>query len=274
MAPKNLDRLARIYGPATWDVYDQLDLSLDPEGPDSLFDDLAGLVGEGSVILDVGCRDGAHLVEIVERFHVVGIGIEPVPLHIERAEQAIAASTRSDDIVVHQATMHNIPLPDSHVDAVWCRDVLEQVDDVDSALCELVRVVKPGAPILVYTTVVTDRLTPAERTMLTHSMGNVDENLDRSRIEAAFDTAGLTIESVRPIGTEWREHAEERTQPVSRALLRLARLGRQEAMITAQHGQDIFDHVEANLHWELFQFLGKLSSLVYLLRAPTGRRRG
>jgi hypothetical protein len=57
------------------------------------------------------------------------------------------------------------------------------------------------------------------------------------------------------------------TQPVSRALLRLARLRRQREDIVAHHGQDIYDQVEANLHWELFQFLGKLEPLVHVLRA-------
>ena len=53
---------------------------------------------------------------------------------------------------------------------------------------------------------------------------------------------------------------------MSRALLRLARLRRQKQVIVADHGQDIYDHIEANLHWELFQFLGKLEPVVYVLR--------
>ena len=75
------------------------------------------------------------------------------------------------------------------------------------------------------------------------------------------------MESVDVIGTEWREFAEERTQPVSRALLRLGRLRRQRNDIVREHGQDIYEHIEANLHWEVFQFLGKLEPLVYILRA-------
>ena len=102
--------------------------------------------------------------------------------------------------------------------------------------------------------------------MLRRHLGNVDGNLDRIELELAFEQSGLVIESSTPIGTEWREHAEERTQPVSRALLRLARLRRQHDDIVAEHGQDIFEHVEANLHWELFQFLGKLEPIVYVLR--------
>lgn len=58
--------------------------------------------------------------------------------------------------------------------------------------------------------------------MLGLHLGNVDGNLDRSFMEAAFERAGLQIERVQVVGTEWREYAEEREQPVSRALLRVA----------------------------------------------------
>lgn len=53
-------------------------------------------------------------------------------------------------------------------------------------------------------------------------------------------------------------------------LIRLARLRRQRESIASSHGDDIYRHVEANLHWEVFQLLGKLRSIVYLL--SPGRR--
>jgi hypothetical protein len=87
-------------------------------------------------------------------------------------------------------------------------------------------------------------------------------------VEDAFAAAGLTIERKEVIGTEWREYLEERTRPASRALLRLSRLRRQREELVEQTGRDIYDHVEANLHWEVFQFLGKLVPTVYIL----GRR--
>jgi hypothetical protein len=68
------------------------------------------------------------------------------------------------------------------------------------------------------------------------------------------------------VATEWREYAEERMRPASRALLQLARLRRQRDAIVADHGEDIYRHVEANLHWEVFQFLGKLLPVVFVLR--------
>jgi hypothetical protein len=102
--------------------------------------------------------------------------------------------------------------------------------------------------------------------MLKHHLGNVEPNLVERNIEAAFEAVGLTVEDRDVIGTEWREYAEERTQPVSSALLRLARLRRQRETVVASHGEDIYRHVEANLHWEAVQLLGKLRSIVYLLQ--------
>ena len=41
-------------------------------------------------------------------------------------------------------------------------------------------------------------------------------------------------------------------------------VGRRDELVR-RFGQDIYDHVEANLHWDTFQFLGKLLPTVYVL---------
>lgn len=117
-----------------------------------------------------------------------------------------------------------------------------------------------------YTTGTTSFLTADDAEVMRRHLGNIEGNLDRSALEATFGRSGLVVESADVIGTEWREHAEDRTQPVSRALLRLARLRRQRDYVVHEHGQEIYEHIEANLHWEVFQFLGKLEPLVYVLR--------
>ncbi len=53
---------------------------------------------------------------------------------------------------------------------------------------------------------------------------------------------------------------------MSQALLRLARLRRQREAIVERFGLDIYDHVEANLHWLVYEFLGKLQPTMYILR--------
>jgi hypothetical protein len=124
--------------------------------------------------------------------------------------------------------------------------------------------------MVVFTQTATDLLTAGEAEMMSRHLGNVIANLSETTLEAAFAEAGLVVEEKDVIGTEWREYAEERGQPVSRALLRLARLRRTKGVVVAEHGEDVYRHVEANLHWEAYQFLGKLRPTVYVLKRGGG----
>jgi SAM-dependent methyltransferase len=267
--PRNLDRMTTIYGPTTWDVYAHLDESLEPRGADMLYDIAAEHVDDGDTVLDVGCRDGAQLVELARRHPTItGVGVEPVPIHVERAHDALAAAPTdvADRVTIHQGVMHDVPLADGSVDFVWCRDVLVQVDDLGGGLREVHRVMAPEARMLAYSSFATDQLDGVDLETMRHHLGWLETNVRRHDMERAFADAGFTIERVDVIGTEWREHAEERTQPTSKALLRLSRLRRRRDDIVAWRGQDIYDHIEANLHYEVFVFLGKLEPVVHLLR--------
>jgi SAM-dependent methyltransferase len=247
-------------------MYELLDESLAPSGPDSLYDLAASYLTAESRLLDAGCRDAAHLIRLIQRCGATGVGVDPVEVHIERARAAVQAAGVADRADVFVGVMQDLPFPDGHFDFVWCRDVVEQVDDLDGAVREASRVLRPGGHMLVYTTFATDRLTAEETELLNRHLGNVPANLVEANVEAAFANAGFAIERKDPIGTEWREFVEERSGTASRALLRLSRLRRQRDALVLRFGQDIYDHVEANLHWEVFQFLGKLLPTVYALR--------
>ena len=162
--------------------------------------------------------------------------------------------------------MQELPFPDGHFDFIWCRDVVEQVDDLEAAVRETARVLSPSGHMLIYTTFATDGLSPLEVEMMSRHLGNIPSNLVERNVEDAFAEAKLMVERKEVIGTEWREYLEERTRPVSRALVRLSRLRRQQEALVERVGRDIYEHVEANLHWEVFQFLGKLLPTVYVLR--------
>lgn len=261
----NRAALSRVYGEETWCVYDVLDQSLAPTGPDSLYDLAAGYLGADSRLLDAGCRDAAHLIRLVERSGARAVGVDPVEIHIERARAAVAAAGIADRVEVFVGVMQDLAYEDGHFDFVWCRDVVEQVDDLDAALREMFRVLAPAGRMLVYTTFVTDRLSASEAALLHQHLGNVPANLVEANVEAAFARAGFTIERKDAIGTEWREEIEERTSAVSKDLLRLSRLRRRREPLIERFGEEIYGSVEANLHWSVFQFLGKLSPTVYIL---------
>ena len=268
--PRNLGSLSRIYGPETWQVYEALDRSLEPRSGDTLHEIAGGYLRPGSTILDAGCRDAAHLIRLVSAHDAAGVGVDAVEIHVERARAAVESAGLGDRIELVLGLLQELPYPDDHFDFVWCRDVLEQVDALDGALEEIGRVLRSDGRLLVYTVFATQRLEPGELAMLTRHLGNVPENLDEATVEAAFARTGWTIERKEKIGSEWREHAEERTQPASRALLRLSRLRRREDPFVESYGRDIYDHVEANLHWEAYLLLGKLEPVVYVLSRDSG----
>jgi SAM-dependent methyltransferase len=262
----HLRAVSRVYGPETWDVYELLDRSLDPRGPDVMLALAAERLTRTSVVLDVGCRDASHLIQLVRSTGANGVGIDPLGRFVDRAREAVGEAGLDGRIQIVQGVMQDIPWPDGSFDLVWCRDVIEVVEALEPALAEVARVLRPGGHVVVFTVFATDRLEPAEAGLLAQNLAVVPANLDEDMVEGAFGRAGLAVALKEAIGTEWREYAEERTRPASQDLLRLARLRRRRDLIIQDAGEEIYGHIESNLHWLVYQFLGKLLPTIYVLR--------
>ena len=262
----HLRAVSRVYGPETWEVYDLLDRSLHPRGPEVMLALAIERLTPASVVLDVGCRDASHLIELVRATGASGVGIDPVTRLVEQAREAVSEALLDSRVQIVEGVMQDIPYPDAAFDLVWCRDVIEVVEELEPGIAEIARVLRPGGHLIVFTVFATDRLEPKEADLLLgQSLAVVPANLVEENVEAAFHRVGLAVVVKDVIGTEWREYAEERTQRVSRDLLRLARLRRQRDRIVEQAGEDIYRHIESTLHWQVYQFLGKLLPAIYVL---------
>jgi ubiquinone/menaquinone biosynthesis C-methylase UbiE len=75
-------------------------------------------------VLDAGCRDAAHLIRFVQDHDAVGVGVDPVAIHIERGRAAVEKAGLTGRVTLHHGVMHDLPCPDAQFDLVWCRDVL------------------------------------------------------------------------------------------------------------------------------------------------------
>jgi SAM-dependent methyltransferase len=106
-----------------------------------LIDRLVGryLPGPPATLLDAGCGTGATLEWLAARgYRVTGCDQRPEGLGQVRAVSA----------GVFQADVTRLPVPGQQFDAAFSLDVIEHVDD-RAAIGELVRVLKPGAHLVV-----------------------------------------------------------------------------------------------------------------------------
>jgi len=113
-------------GPLDSEATDRLlGTSLEPRGPDLLFAMAEELgLGAGRTVLDVGCRDGAQLVELHRRTGCAGVGLEPVAANLARASADALAPT---PIRLVRGVAEAMPFAAGSFDLVWVRDVLVHV---------------------------------------------------------------------------------------------------------------------------------------------------
>lgn len=145
------DRLRRVGRPASWRspmsdhfslerAYDDyprieegfqatLDMSLNPRGPEMLYDIVRNLrLPPGAIAVDVGCGEGKQALQLAERFGFAVSGFDPVRRHIELANEArMSAIDRYPEVTglvrFELGTAEALPVDDASVDLVWCRDV-------------------------------------------------------------------------------------------------------------------------------------------------------
>lgn len=101
----------------------------------------------GQGVLDAGCGVGTTAIEIASRFgcHVTAIDIAPTM--VEQARANVRAAGLEDRVLVEQADVLDLPLPDDAFDRVVVEAVVMFVDR-EQAVRELVRVCKPGGHVI------------------------------------------------------------------------------------------------------------------------------
>lgn len=244
----------------------ELGRSLGPRDTSSLYDAFGALDPRpGDLVLDAGCRDARHAVELHRRFGCRVIGLDPVPLHVERAGARIADAGVAEAVEARLGAIEALPLADGSVDLVWCRDVLNHVD-LPRGLGECARVLRPGGRMLVYQTFATDALCEHEARRLYAATAAVAANMRAAAFERAARASGFAVESVDEIDSEWREHMIEdgRWSPADDLLL-LSRLRRREDDLVERFGRAPVEAARGNALWGVYQLLGKLRPTVYVL---------
>ena len=93
-------------------------------------------------VLDVGCANGLHLPRFASRCtHITGLDYSADMIASSR-EKLTTAGTTNYELV--QSAAEKMPLPNNHFDVVYSYSTLVVVNDMDAALSEISRVLKPG----------------------------------------------------------------------------------------------------------------------------------
>jgi ubiquinone/menaquinone biosynthesis C-methylase UbiE len=102
-------------------------------------------------VLDAGCGSGSFLPWLAELVGPAGdiTAIDLAPEHAELAQSRVAGLPCP--VRVETGSVLDLPYPTGSFDAVWCANTVQYLadDELDRALAELARVVRPGGLVAV-----------------------------------------------------------------------------------------------------------------------------
>ena len=243
------------------------DRSLGPRARTSMFDTFGGLgVGRGGYVLDIGARDGAQSLGLAERFGCRVLAVDPVQANVDLGTEDIAAHGHGELVEIKLGTINDIPAADDAFDAIFSRDMMGHVEDLEGALTECRRVLKAGGAMVIHDVFGTPMLEPKESARLCADLAQVPERLDPELFEQTAQQAGFSIDVIDRIASEWLETLLE-GEDGEKHLLRAARLHRDRDRYIAEMGVIPFRVVEGNNLWTIYRMIGKLEDRVYVIRA-------
>ena len=103
----------------------------------------------GQRVLDIGCGPGFYVSDLVDRVGKAGV-VVGVDVSADMLNLAKRRCEGHANVAFHEASATALPVDDSSFDAALSVQVLEYVTDVNAALAEMRRVLRPGARVVLW----------------------------------------------------------------------------------------------------------------------------
>jgi ubiquinone/menaquinone biosynthesis C-methylase UbiE len=114
-----------------------------------LAEDIARVVPQGGAVLDIGTGPGVLLAELARRRPDLRLtGVDLSPDMVAAAERNVSGF--GDRVSARVADVGELPFPDGSFDMVVSSFSLHHWDDLDAAVPELARVLRPGGRLHLY----------------------------------------------------------------------------------------------------------------------------
>ncbi len=129
----------------------RLDRPLAPDGPTmrpggvSLTDRAVRVCGfeQGALVADVGCGTGSTVEYLLLNHHMRVLGLDPSSSYVE------AGLARTPALPLTLGVAEALPIGNGILDGLFCECVLSLLGEVDAALSEFSRTVKPGGLVVI-----------------------------------------------------------------------------------------------------------------------------
>ncbi|WP_338864649.1 class I SAM-dependent methyltransferase [Myxococcus stipitatus] len=224
----------------------------------------------GSRLVDVGCGKGRQLVELARGLEGEFVGVDPLEQNLELASTRVRQEGLGGRVSFLKGGLERLPLETASVDFVWCLDMLNHVEDLDCAMRECARVLRPGGSIMNCSALATDLLEPREAERVTSRLGLNPVTLSPEHMRAAHEKAGLRVVEYGTTTDEGSPFLEEFDEGLARHALRTGKLLRARSRVEARLGPEAFELLGAYDAWNIFLLLGKVTYGVWVLEHASG----
>jgi ubiquinone/menaquinone biosynthesis C-methylase UbiE len=258
-----------VYTKEVGDLYDEGDISCNPMSSDKLLELAAEHgVDKNSLVLDIGCANGGVSRKLLERTGCRIKGVELLELLVEMGQEENKKAGVDDRFSIQQGSITDIPFKDDTFDFVFCDDVIGMVDNLEKAMAECHRVLKPSGKMLIYSSFATEQLDEKEAHELNAAQGNAVEGLDEKRAERYIKDNFKIIDKII-IGSQFAQNSTEKSKGESESmknLLRVARLLTWPNKYIEKYGEQRYRTVLAGSRWSIYILLGKLQPTVFIVQ--------